>query len=343
MLSLLIITDHTKIIVIMLTTWWKRQAICRWCNAFAKMFKAYLGVSDTYEYYDIVQRTRKQLLQKLGLSSFTIVLLYIYLYGTGKGNFCPKTNDISYVLKSLFCGLIELIVVLIDYNFFLGLTLMHTILQILSKKLKEISHDIQLMQRMQEIRYEMRESNKTFNPHMWLRQLQGDVDAVATEAAKLKKMIYELVRILQMPYLCLLLNAFQSLIAIMFHILRFTQQRHLDIITVIFYLIVLSANITNLMKSFQVCEYLCDDFKIFNEKVYALILNDNLRQAVNDNDADNALVLSLEIFLLYLKQPFQLTLCGMFELNNNTGLSMLKSAGLYLLYLIQIVLSKNEI
>uniref|UniRef100_A0A1A9UWH9 Gustatory receptor n=1 Tax=Glossina austeni TaxID=7395 RepID=A0A1A9UWH9_GLOAU len=262
--SLLIITDHATIIVIMLTTWWQRQAICRWCNAFARMLEAYLGVSDTYEYHDIVQGT-------------------------------------------------------------------------------QISHDIQLMQRMQDIRYEMRESSKTFNPRVWLKQLQGDVDAITTEAAKLKKMIYELVRILQMPYLCLLLNAFQSLIAIMFHILRFTQQRHLDIITVIFYLIVLSANITNLMKSFQVCEYLCEDFKIINELVYALILNDNLRQAVNENDADNSLVLSLEIFLLYLKQPFQVTLCGMFELNNNTGLSMLKSVGLNLLYLIQIVLSKNEI
>ncbi|KAL9919450.1 putative gustatory receptor 58c [Glossina fuscipes fuscipes] len=339
--SLLIITDHASIVVILLTSWWKRQAICCWCNAFLKML-AHFGVSDTYEYYDIVQRTRKQLLQKLGLSSFTIVLLYIYLYGTGNGNFCPKTNDISYVLKSLFCGLTELIVVLIDYNLFLGLTLMHMILQILLKKLKEISHDIQLMKRMQEVRYEMKECRKTFNPHMWLKQLQGDVDAIAMEVAELKKMIYELVRILQMPYLCILLNAFQSLIAIIFHILRFTQQRDLDIITVIFYLIVLSANITNLMKSFQVCEYLCEDFKIFNEKAYALILSDNLRQAVNDNHADNSLILSLEILLLYLKQPFQLTLCGMFELNNNTGLSMLKSAGLNLLYLIQIVLSKNE-
>ncbi|XP_011295756.2 putative gustatory receptor 58c [Musca domestica] len=322
---------------IMCMSWLKRKKIHQLYYKYLALTRRYFTETILLDNYEAVQRAQRIFLKKFCSSVCKAIVVYVNIHHYYTESPCEYVKSLPYVAISLYYGLLNVQQLIVDVNVILGLLLIDLCLSMLSHTLEEIERDIWLMAKARKVQENIFRENQQMLHRKWRGNLNRTVEGIAAEVMHLQSLTHEHLDIYEIPVLFLLLAVFISLITMMFNIMAYVADfGNVQPLKLSFYVFILLANISNVMIFYNICESL--------QRTYARMVNQVYRIGIYASLGGggyverDSLVLSLEMLLMQLRyREFRVTVCGLFEIRNRTGMIMIHKIVLNLMYLIQSV------
>ncbi|XP_073832048.1 gustatory receptor 58c [Musca autumnalis] len=321
-------------------SWLKRKLIHQQYYEYLGLTRRYFTEEMLVDNYELVQHAQYIFLKKFISSLCKIILLYLDTYEHYFDVECEYVQSTTYFGISLYYGVIGIQQLIVDINVILGLLLIDLSLGMLSHNLTEVERDIYLMNKARKVFHPS--ENQRFLHEKWRQHLNRSIEHIAREVMHLQRVAKQHLDIYEIPMLFLLLAVFISLINMMFNILvYFVTLETIDPFSLLFYLFIMVSNISNVMIFYNICESLQNTYNRIIHQVYRIGIYASV--GCGSSVERDSLVLSLEMLLMQLRyRDFKVTICGLFEIRNRSGMVMIHTIVLNLMYLIQSVVQSID-